>query len=340
MIISTISKQICPIKHRIRIDKSSAIRVVIPAPQVIEVDLLVIHIPAVTERVQCAQRVRQCPRFAERFAPGVIGILYHLRACAAQQRDHVSLQVIHIGVLAGNGAVVPFHDGRPVLAVIEEVQAVTAQGHMHNILAMQDAFSCSNVVVRIRNGLFCPQAIFVVFKSNRHSRLAHLFELPAVLPGVCPGAVAGRIPDAVILDRDPVIRRQLVFPQGVPEDIGMALNRRTNCSSRICISSLRQDIPAQVIGEHPGRSAGTRRGIRSIVHTDQLPDRVVYVPGSLRPVADAGDIAIVIVGIGQRHAVLRDRLNQARRAVHFAARHIGVGRCVCLPVHRHRPVYM
>ncbi len=45
----------------------------------------------------------------------------------------------------------------------------------------------------------------------------------------------------------------------------------------------------------------------------------------------------IMLGIGQRHAVLRDRLNQAGGAVRFAARHIGVGRCVCLPVHRHRP---
>lgn len=83
----------------IRVDESSGFRVIVSALEVVQPRLRVIHIPAVAEGVQLAQRVRHGAGGGQRIAPGIIGVRYHLRAAAVDQSGHVALRVLQIEIL-------------------------------------------------------------------------------------------------------------------------------------------------------------------------------------------------------------------------------------------------
>ena len=61
-------------QHHIRRNKSPGRRIVVAALQVVQSGFFVIHIPAVAERVQCAERTRQRAGARDLPAPAVVGV--------------------------------------------------------------------------------------------------------------------------------------------------------------------------------------------------------------------------------------------------------------------------
>ena len=78
---------------------------------------------------------------------------------------------------------------------------------------------------------------------------------------------------------------------------------------------------------HPSRAIAARRGVIGIVGSDQLAQQIVGIADRLDAVADAGDVATVVIGVGQRRAGLSNGLHQRRSAARaVAASQIAVGR--------------
>ena len=64
------------------------LRIVVPAPQPVHPRLVVVDIPAVTERVRVAQGVCQFTRAAQLSAPCVVLVFYHNRAVPVKELWH------------------------------------------------------------------------------------------------------------------------------------------------------------------------------------------------------------------------------------------------------------
>ena len=66
------------IKLTIRINKPIPLGIIVPAPQIVQPGLLVVHIPAVAERIQLSKCVLHGTLAHQRFAPWIVPELYHL----------------------------------------------------------------------------------------------------------------------------------------------------------------------------------------------------------------------------------------------------------------------
>ena len=88
-----------------------------------------------------------------------------------------------------------------------------------------------------------------------------------------------------------------------------------------------QDVAAQIIGMQPSRAIAACRGVIGIVGSDQLAQQIVGIADRLNAIADAGDVARIVIGIGQRRARLGNGLYQRRSAARaVAASQIAVSR--------------
>ena len=204
------------------------------------------------------------------------------------------------------------------------MQLIAIFGHMHNVLAMQGVAGrlVANVarsVIVVHAGLLGAQSVFVVivgdlivagFTKVPLMRSAHL----AAIPGVVPGAVVDRIANRVIGNGRAVKRSQLILPVGIAVGEYVGLDGSTNSAGSEGIRSLALDVAAQVIGIFPGCTGGSGSGIIRIIGTDQLAQQIVLVGDSLAAVTDAGDVARIVVGIGQRSAGLGNGLDKRRSA--------------------------
>ena len=86
-------------QHHIRRNKSPGRRIVVAALQVVQSGFFVIHIPAVAERVEIAQRIRQRTGARDLPAPTVIGVFYYGIVITVNQTDNVVLPVADIIVI-------------------------------------------------------------------------------------------------------------------------------------------------------------------------------------------------------------------------------------------------
>ena len=86
-------------KQSIGGDKSTRGRIVVAALQVVQSSFFVIHIPAVAERVEIAQRIRQRAGARDLPAPAVIGVFYYGIVITVNQTDNVVLPVADIVVI-------------------------------------------------------------------------------------------------------------------------------------------------------------------------------------------------------------------------------------------------
>ena len=75
-------------------------RIVIPAPEVVQLGLLVPHIPPIAEGIEPAQRFICSCQVApgDGFAPCVVLVFYHKCACAVNNSHDITLQIVDIGV--------------------------------------------------------------------------------------------------------------------------------------------------------------------------------------------------------------------------------------------------
>ena len=99
---------------------------------------------------------------------------------------------MNVSISRGGGSIVPFHNGRAVLGVVEEVEAVAALGHMDNVLAVKGVIGHRAV-----DGFLYPQPFAVVLERRRGAGLRHLLELTALFSGVAPGAIIRRVANGV-----------------------------------------------------------------------------------------------------------------------------------------------
>ena len=76
------------------IHKPFPLRIINPAPQIIQSRLLIVHIPTITERIQRTNRRCQTAGFTDRITPRIITIFYHLRTIRVNRRNHIALQVV------------------------------------------------------------------------------------------------------------------------------------------------------------------------------------------------------------------------------------------------------
>ena len=118
---------------RIRIDKPTPLRIIVPTPQIVQPRLLIKHIPAIAERLHLAQRFRQLASAPQRRTPRIVAVADDGIAILIQNRNNVALQALDVGIRRA----IVHHHCRTVLRVVEEVQLVAALGHVDNVLAVQ-----------------------------------------------------------------------------------------------------------------------------------------------------------------------------------------------------------
>ena len=81
------------------IHKPFPLRIINPAPQIMQSRLFIIHIPTIAERIQRTNRRCQTAGFADRITPRIITIFYHLRTIRVNQRNHIALQMVDVEVI-------------------------------------------------------------------------------------------------------------------------------------------------------------------------------------------------------------------------------------------------
>ena len=84
---------------RIRIDKPTPRRVIIPALQIVQPCLRVVDISAVAQGVLCAEGGGQRAGGGQRVAPCVVGVGHDARAAGADKTGHVALRVLDVEIL-------------------------------------------------------------------------------------------------------------------------------------------------------------------------------------------------------------------------------------------------
>ncbi len=138
-----------------------------------------------------------------------------------------------------------------------------------------------------------------------------------MLPGVFPCAIILGVADLVVGNGIPVKRRQLILPPRIAVGICVALSWCQPADGACCvhIRLLCQDIPAQIIGENPGRAGAVRRGVGLVINPRQLADGVILVLRGQAAGVDLLDVPVVVVGVGQDNAALGDLLDQPGGAV-------------------------
>ena len=203
------------------------------------------------------------------------------------------------------------------------MQVVLGVGQVHNVLAVQ------GILGRAGGGscFLHPQAILVVGEADRFAALAHALQLAPLGPGIGPSAITQRIANGVVGDCRTIDGRQLVLPVRIAIAVAVGFHRRANSARCIRISCLAQDVAAQIIGIHPSRAIAACRGVIGIVGSDQLAQQIVGIADRLDAIADAGDVARIVIGIGQHGTGLGNGLRQRRGAARaVAASQIAVSR--------------
>lgn len=205
------------LNQRIRIQEPLPVGAVEPASEVVQQGFGVVDVPPVAEGIQRAQGGGQGAGGGEDLAPGVVGVSHHLLAGTVNQPQHIPLQVVDIGVF--RAAVID--DRRPVLGIVPEMHIFAALHQVHQVLAVIGILRGAYVPAGAGEFLCHPQPVGVVgVLNNRPVGMLQLFQLPPVLPGVCPVAVGDRIADGIVGDVPVVESGQLVLPGCVAVDVG------------------------------------------------------------------------------------------------------------------------
>ena len=116
---------------RIRIDKPTPPRVIIiPALQIVQPRFRVVDVPAVAQRVLCAEGGGHRTGGAQWVAPCVVGVGHDARAAGGDEAGHVALRVLDIEILRA----VAVHRRRADF-VIGEMHPVAAPRQLHQLVA-------------------------------------------------------------------------------------------------------------------------------------------------------------------------------------------------------------
>ena len=155
----------------IRIDKPTPPRVIVPALQIVQPRLRVVDVPAVAQRVLCAEGGGHRAG-GQQIAPRVVGVGHDARAAGGDKAGHVALCVLDVEILRA----VVVHRCRAD-GVIGEVQLIAAPRQFHQLVAQimaivrraVDGFrdALAAVIVGIRPRL--PRRLIVLAHITRDS---------------------------------------------------------------------------------------------------------------------------------------------------------------------------
>ena len=226
---------------RIRIDKPTPARVIIPALQIVQPGFCVVDIAAVAERVGCAEGGGQRAGGGQRIAPCVVGVGHDARAAGIDKAGHVALRVLDVEILR---AVVAH--GQRAGRIVGEVQLIAAPRQLHQLVAQ-----IMVIVRRAVDGFRDAPAVGIVAVGDIRPGLAHPRELAAVLPCVRPRAVAQEVADLIRRQALAADARKQIAPARVAVAIGNGAHRRAETSGRIGILCLALDAAAVIVGIRP-----------------------------------------------------------------------------------------
>ena len=310
---------------RIRIDKPTPRRVIVPALQIVQPCLRVVDIPAVAQGVLCAEGGGQRAGGGQRVAPCVVGVGHDARAAGADKTGHVALRVLDIEILCA----VAVH-GQRAGRVVGKVQLIAVPRQLHQLVAQ-----IMVIVRRAVDGLRDALAVGIVAVGDCLAGLVHSRELAAVLPCVGPRAVAQEVADLIRRQALPVDAREQVAPACIAVAVVDGAHHRAETSGRIGILRLALDVPAAVVGIRP------RLSRRLIVLAHELVEAVVGVGRRALTVGDGRDVPACVVGIGirRRAGLPRPDLPRGRRGrgIVVADRGLDHGLPAALRVHRGHP---
>ena len=126
--------------------------------------------------------------------------------------------------------------------------------------------------------LYTEAVIFALTVQLRHGS-----QLSAMLPGIAPNKVIGRVTDAVTDDGPLVVGFQQVTPLGVGIVI-VCLSALANGSGGIGVDRPGQNVAGIVVGPDRGCTC------LLVILPDQLIGRIVSIAGGMGTVTDAGDV--------------------------------------------------
>ena len=310
---------------RIRIDKPPPPRVIVPALQIVQPCLRVVDVPAVAQRVLCAEGFCQRAGGGQRIAPCVVGVGHDARAAGADKAGHVALCVLDVEILRA----VVVH-GQWAGRVVGEVQLIAAPRQLHQLVA-QIMVIVRRAVDSLRDAL----AVGIVAVGDIHPGLAHPRELAAVLPCVGPRAIAQKVADLVRRQTLAVDAREQVAPRGVAVAIGNGAHRRAESFGRIGVFRFAPNVAAVIVGIRP------RLPRRLIVLAHELVEAVVGVGRYVLAIRDGRDVPARVVGVGIRRRAGLPSLDLPRgrrgRGIVVADRGLDHGLSAILRVHRGHP---
>ena len=310
---------------RIRIDKPTPRRVIIPALQIVQPRFRVVDVSAVAQGVLCAEGGGQRAGGGQRIAPCVVGVGHDAGAAGGDEAGHVALCVLDVEILRA----VVVH-GQRAGRVVGEVQLIAVPRQLHQLVTQ-----IMVIIGRAVDGLRDALAVGIVAVGDIRPGLAHPRELAAVLPCVRPRAVAQEVADLIRRQALPADAREQVAPRGVVVAIGNGAHRRAEGSGRIGVLRLAPDVASVIVDIRP------RLPRRLIVLAHELVEAVVGVGRRALAIRDGRDVPARVVGVGIRRRAGFPRLDLPRgrrgRGIVVADRGLDHGLSAILRVHRGHP---
>ena len=251
---------------RIRIDKPTPPRVIVPALQVVQPRLRVVDVSAVAQGVLFAEGARHRAGCAQQIAPCVVGVGHDARAAGIDKAGHVALCVLDVKILRA----VVVH-GQRAGRIVGEVQLIAAPRQLHQLVAQ-----IMVIIRRAVDGFRDAPAVGIVAVGDIRPGLAHPRELAAVLPCVGPRAIAQKVADLVRRQALPADAREQIAPARVAVAIVDGAHRRAETSGGVVILRFALDVPAVIVGIRP------RLPRRLIVLPHQLVEAVVGIEIALK----------------------------------------------------------
>ena len=244
---------------RVRIDKSTNCRIVIPALEVVESGFLVVDVPTIPQGVDICQSASS----RKNLAIGVIVVACDNVLAAIHNPHHVTLEV---GDIIVDCAVV-LHGVGCTIGIIEEVNGIGSPGHAHQLAA--------GVIIAVSgatHSLAGSQAVCIVGKAQAAGSVGGRRQTPAILPRHCPpGAVvvAGGVANGIIGNAVTVKGSEQILPVCVAVGVtvsGSAIGRSQDIARTIVgigvgrISRRFQQLALVVVGVGNGALPGSGEG--------------------------------------------------------------------------------
>ena len=258
------------------------------ALQVVHAPFMVIHIPAIAERLPPAQRFRHGAGCRHLLSPCIIGIFYHRRTGSVNQLDDIALTVAQVIVF--RSVVVDRNRVAGRVVAEQERRGTALHADQHRALVV--------IVRRDRAARLCdrfalPQSVLVVLKRERGASAGEPHELPSAPCEVIEAvAVRKRIADFVVCDRFTVERRLLIAPYRVFIRVVRGDRRCAEIvAGRVRVVRFVGHVAVRIV------RIGDRHIALRVVLADQAVRGIVCIGDRYAAVRDREDIPVVVVSV-------------------------------------------